>query len=65
MRGVRVWTMTATDPLNGDLYVTTAYFDEIGWQNKIVRLESDDGGRTAARQSDVLQLEGKITKPSH
>ncbi len=55
----------AVDPLNGDLYVTTVYFDETGGQNKIVRLESDDGGRTAARQSDVLRLEGEITRPSH
>ena len=55
----------AVDPVNGDLYVTTVYFDELGGQNKIVRLESDDGGRTSARQSDVLRMEGEITRPSH
>ena len=55
----------AVDPQTGDVYVTTTYRDGEDLYNKIVRLESDDGGRTAARAVDVLRMEGEATIPSH
>ncbi len=56
----------AVDPLTGDVFVSTTYRGEDGvLHNKIVRLESDDGGRTAARAVDVLRMDGEDTSPSH
>lgn len=55
----------AVDPQTGDVYVTTTYRSGDELYNKIVRLESDDGGRTAARAVDVLRMEGEATEPSH
>lgn len=56
----------AVDPLTGDVFVSTTYRGEDGvLHNKIVRLESDDGGRTAARAVDVLRMDGEDTAPSH
>lgn len=55
----------AVDPRTGDVYVTTTYRVGDDLYNKIVRLESDDGGRTAARVVDVLRMEGEPTGPSH
>ena len=58
-------TGIAVDPQTGDVYVTTTYRSGDELYNKIVRLESDDGGRTAARAVDVLRMEGEPTLPSH
>lgn len=55
----------AVDPATGDLYVTTIYRQGDELFNKIVRLESDDGGRTAARVVDLLRMEGEATGTSH
>ena len=54
----------AVDPRSGDVYVTTTYRVGEALHNKIVRLESDDGGRTAARAVDVLRMESETTEPS-
>ena len=55
----------AVDPATGDVYVSTVFSRDGALYNKIVRLESDDGGRTAARAVDVLRLEGETTDASH
>ena len=56
----------AVDPKTGDVFVSTTYRGEDGvLHNKIVRLESDDDGRTAARAVDVLRMDGEDTSPSH
>lgn len=56
----------AVDPTTGDVFVSTTYWGDDGvLHNKIVRLESDDGGRTAARAVDVLRMDGEDTSPSH
>lgn len=55
----------AVDPVSGDVYVTTTYRADDGFHNKVVRFESDDGGRTAARRLDILRLESETTGPSH
>ena len=55
----------AIDPQSGDVYVTTTYRVGENMHNKIVRLESDDGGRTAARAVDVLRMDSEVTGPSH
>ncbi|MCY3913857.1 MAG: PQQ-dependent sugar dehydrogenase [Chloroflexi bacterium] len=56
----------AVDPLTGDVFVSTTYRGEGGdLHNKIVRLESDDDGRTAVRAVDVLRMDGEDTGPSH
>ena len=55
----------AVDPVTGDVYVTTVYNRGGELFNKIVRLESDDGGRSAARVVDVLRMDGEATGPSH
>ena len=55
----------AVDPATGDVYVSTVFSRDGALYNKIVRLESDDGGRTAARAVDVLRLEGEATDASH
>ena len=55
----------AVDPLSGDVYVSTVYTSDGQFYNKIVRLESDDGGRTAARVEDVLRMDGEATGTSH
>ena len=53
------------DPLNGDVYASTVYLKDGQLHNKIQRLESDDGGRTAARRIDILRMENETTGPSH
>jgi glucose/arabinose dehydrogenase/mono/diheme cytochrome c family protein len=56
----------AVDPVSGDVFVSTTYHgDDEELHNKIVRLESDDGGRTAARAVDVLRMDNEATSPSH
>ncbi len=56
----------AVDPESGDVFVSTTYRGNDGeLHNKIVRLESDDDGRTAARAVDVLRMDGEATGPSH
>ena len=56
----------AVDPLTGDVFVSTTYRGDDGvLHNKIVRLESDDGGRTAARAVDALRMDGEDSSPSH
>ena len=56
----------AVDPESGDVFVSTTYRGDDGQlHNKIVRLESDDGGRTAARAVDVLRMDAEDTSVSH
>ena len=56
----------AVDPNSGDVYVSTAYRGGDGQlHNKIVRLESDDGGRTATRAVDILRMDAEATGVSH
>ena len=56
----------AVDPETGDVFVSTTYRGDDGQlHNKIVRLESDDGGRTAARAVDVLRMDDEATSASH
>ena len=55
----------AVDPATGDVYVSTAVSRGGELYNRIVRLESDDGGRTAARSVDVLRMDDEATSPSH
>ena len=59
-------TGIAVDPESGDVFVATTYRGDDGdLHNKIVRLESDDGGRTAARAVDILRMDREATSPSH
>ena len=54
------------EPETGDVFVSTTYRGDDGaLHNKIVRLESDDSGRTAARAVDVLRNDDEATSPSH
>ena len=55
----------SVDPVTGDVYVSTVYKRDGELHNKIVRLESDDVGRTAARAVDVLRMDGEVTSTSH
>ena len=55
----------AVDPDTGDVYVSTVVNRGGELFNRIVRLESDDGGRTAARTVDVLRMDDEATGPSH
>ena len=55
----------AVDPVTGDVYVSTVYNRDGELHNKIVRLESADGGRSAARAVDVLRMEREVTSTSH
>ena len=55
----------AVQPGTGDVFVSTVYLDGDTFRNKIVRFISEDGGRTAARQTDVLRLDREATGPSH
>ena len=55
----------AVDPVTGDVYVSTVVGRDGERYNRIVRLESDDGGRTAARTVDVLRMDDEATGPSH
>ena len=55
----------AVDSTTGDVFVSTVYKRDGKLFNKIVRLESDDGGRTAARAVDVLRMDGEATDISH
>ena len=56
------------DPANGDLIVTAVYRHENSAQfasPRVLRLQSDDGGRTAARVTPVIEFPGESTTPSH
>ncbi len=56
------------DPANGDLLVTGVYRHELSAQYaspRVLRLQSDDGGRTAARVIPVIQFPGESSTPSH
>ena len=53
------------DPDSCDVFVSTVYRDDAGFKNKTIRFASDDGGRTAARVTDVLRLGDETTGPSH
>ena len=55
----------AVDPATGDVYVSTVVNRDGTLYNKVVRLESDDGGRTAARAVDVLRMDDEPTETSH
>ncbi len=55
----------AVHPSTGDVYVATVSSGPDGYYNKIVHFESADGGRTAARQRDLLAMTDEITRPSH
>ena len=53
----------AVDPATGDVFVSTVVNRGGDLYNRIVRLESDDGGRTAARSVDVLRMDDEATSP--
>ena len=55
----------AVDPQTGDVYAATVYEDGESLHNKIVRFESDDGGRTAARSADILRMASEPSGWSH
>ncbi len=55
----------AVDARTGHVYVSTVYSAGDTLHNKVVRLESDDGGRTAARAIDVLRMDNEPSGPSH
>jgi glucose/arabinose dehydrogenase len=58
-------TGIAVEPESGDVYVASLYF-RAGWTYPhIVRLESDDGGLTAARVTTVLDMPDEQQAPSH
>lgn len=64
-------TGLAIDPASGDLFVGLVYLHyhdpangETVFHNKLIRLSSDDGGRTAARQRLVLDMP-EPTGPAH
>ena len=63
-------TGTAVDPASGDLFVALLYAIDPESANptfypRVIRLHSEDGGRTAASQSTVLDLFGARMSPSH
>lgn len=56
------------DPANGDLIVTGVYRHAQSAQfasPRVLRLQSDDGGRTAARITPVIEFPGESTSASH
>jgi glucose/arabinose dehydrogenase len=56
------------DPANGDVIVTGIYRHEQSAQYaspQVLRLQSDDGGLTAARVIPIIQFPGESTTPSH
>lgn len=56
----------AVHPLNGDLFVTLPLLDGEGAPApRVIRLRSEDGGRTAARSEPVLLLDGLEHVASH
>lgn len=58
---------TAVDPETGDLFVATIYEAWPGGPHypRVVRLHSNDGGRTSATSSTVLDMVGEDVGPSH
>src|SRR2546429_650073 len=56
----------AIDPVSGDLFVSLVYEAPNGehWP-KVIRLHSDDGGRTAASQTTVLDMPDEPVGASH
>lgn len=58
----------AIDPANGDLIVTGVYRHAQSAQYaspRVLRLQSDDGGRTAARITPVIEFPGESSTSSH
>lgn len=56
------------DPANGDLIVTAVHQTdpESPWVSpRVLRLESDDGGQTAARIRSIVEFGGDSQAPSH
>ncbi|MFO0856818.1 MAG: PQQ-dependent sugar dehydrogenase [Phycisphaerales bacterium] len=58
------------DPVNGDVYATMVYANELNPEDtylypKVVKFTSTDGGRTAATQTTVLDLFPFTSAPSH
>ena len=56
------------DPENGDIFVTGVYQidPDSPWVSpRVLRLESDDGGRTAARIVPIVEFPGDIQGSSH
>jgi glucose/arabinose dehydrogenase len=57
---------TAVDPETGDLFVATVYAANDGEHDpKVIRIHSNDDGRTAATISTVLEMPGEEIGPSH
>ena len=56
------------DPANGDVIVTGVYRHENSAQYaspRVLRLQSDDGGLTAARVTPIIEFPGESSTPSH
>ncbi len=56
------------DPVNGDVIVTGVYRHENSAQYaspRVLRLQSDDGGLTAARITPIIEFPGESSTPSH
>ncbi|MGH2962695.1 MAG: PQQ-dependent sugar dehydrogenase [Solirubrobacterales bacterium] len=64
-------TGIAVDPVGGDVFASMTYEDTTSpadprpHYNKVVRLHSTDGGRTAATETTVLDMPGEPTAESH
>ena len=57
---------TAVDPATGDLFVAVVYeASNHEHDPKVIRIHSNDGGRTAATITTVLAMEGEEIGPSH
>lgn len=60
----------AVDPVSGDIFVSLLYSSNPGDDTaphypKVIRLHSEDGGRTAAVQTTVLDMPGETQGQSH
>jgi glucose/arabinose dehydrogenase len=54
------------EPTTGDLFATLLYSDANGLHHpKVIRLHSDDGGRTAATQTTILDVANEVQGASH
>jgi glucose/arabinose dehydrogenase len=59
-------TGTVVEPATGDLLVALVYASEQGDHYcKVVRIHSDDGGRTSSSVSTLLDMPGEVIGPSH
>jgi glucose/arabinose dehydrogenase len=63
--GERGITGIAVEPESGDLFVSMLYEGEDGGYPRILRMHSEDGGRTAASQTVVLDMRGELQGESH